>query len=220
MLETLWYALLLMVQCVQVDPAVHDKQLVLDVYIESTLAYSLEHKGALSSGYFFDVLSHSHLGDYEVSRRAGRTFTVVPDQAVEDIGTDTAASGDEKTARSSSVGDVASPEEPELPGPFFMDLTPALRIMAPFSVKAAQDFPYTAVADGTNSGGISSAARASAKANTAPVKTGGQAPGTAGEANPSTGAETGPSFMRVYEKAGHWVLTADFSGFIIVASFR
>lgn len=205
MLETLWYALLLLVQCVQVDPALHDKQLVLDVYIESKLAYSLEHRGALSSGYFFDTLSQKRMGDFEISRRASRMFTVQPAIAVEDVSD--GATGNK---------DVAAEEVP-MPSPFFLDLAPAIRLMASFTDKPAQNFPFVVKAE------EGEAEKTKAPAAKPAAKTASASPSTVANTDKSpkdTEKATEETFMRVYDQGSHWVLTADFSGFIIVARFR
>jgi hypothetical protein len=141
MLETIWYALVLMLQALNGEPALANKDLRIDVYLQSKLEYRLELAGTITEGSFYERLKKQPYGDFELMRKATRQFAISPLQLPPEN------TEMESTSNTSQEKPTSAPSKSalkELPTPFFVDLATAMRSMKDFSRQNPQFFPYTA----------------------------------------------------------------------------
>jgi len=236
MQETLWYALLLVLQALQPDPQVHDRTVYLEVYIGSSLAWNLEFHGSYTDGSIQDARNKKTFGEFEAMRRDGKQFTVLAAGPIPEEIAAKAMAGSNKDApdkggastsgapKSPAKKDSGKKDDGAPPKPFILDFTKSLALLAPLNQKFELVVPFPQAAEllgGSDDAKDTKDAKlsGSSKQTTAPKASSSAKPTSSASPSPkdvSGKADLESATFHLYRYPTHWVLTGDFMQLIIV----
>jgi len=211
MLQTIWYALLLLLQALQTDPQVHGRTVYMDVYMGGKLAYNLQFKGSFTDGVISDAKTNATFGAFESLRRDGRKITVLPATDVADSGKD--SPGGNASPAPSGISTKAT--KPALPAPFILDFAPVLSALATVNQKPVLTFQVPVFGDKDSA----DQAKAEKPPLTSKTLELGKKPATS-DPSGSASEETADNTMTLLRYPSYWALSVESAAMVIILTVR